>query len=392
MTIAIYYDQFGYGGVDTHLSILINNWPKKNDKFLIITNADNEGLTFFLKKTINPNITIKKLHNFYETQSCNYKFYKFLYLLKVQFKFFFIFINILFSQKIDILLVNNGGYPGGLSNFFAVILTKIFKPFTKVFYLLHHAPSGNKNLVFYLTQVLSFIIVLLKTKLITVSKASKSSLENNTPLKNIKVIYNGINASQTDFESIDLNQKFSIQKNKIIIGCIGPIVPHKGHDTIFNVFKNSNILIKNAHFVIVGTGSPEFETILKKKTQNYNIEKNVCFTGFIPGKSNSIIKSFDILVMPTIDFEGFGYSMAEALSIGVPVVASKVGAIPEVIINNESGVLIDPFDYNKWQLKLEKLVSSSTKRKYLGIQGKIRIENFFSGKQMSKNYYNYFLK
>ena len=153
MTIAIYYDQFGYGGVDTHLSILINNWPKKNDKFLIITNADNEGLTFFLKKTINPNITIKKLHNFYETQSCNYKFYKFLYLLKVQFKFFFIFINILFSQKIDILLVNNGGYPGGLSNFFAVILTKIFKPFTKVFYLLHHAPSGNKNLVFYLTQV-----------------------------------------------------------------------------------------------------------------------------------------------------------------------------------------------------------------------------------------------
>ena len=151
-------------------------------------------------------------------------------------------------------------------------------------------------------------------------------------------------------------------------------------------------MIKNAHFVIVGTGSPEFETILKKKTQNYNIEKNVCFTGFIPGKSNSIIKSFDILVMPTIDFEGFGYSMAEALSIGVPVVASKVGAIPEVIINNESGVLIDPFDYNKWQLKLEKLVSSSTKRKYLGIQGKIRIENFFSGKQMSKNYYNYFLK
>ena len=93
MTIAIYYDQFGYGGVDTHLSILINNWPKKNDKFLIITNADNEGLTFFLKKTTNPNITIKKLHNFYETQSCNYIFYKGLYLLKVQFKFFFIFIN-----------------------------------------------------------------------------------------------------------------------------------------------------------------------------------------------------------------------------------------------------------------------------------------------------------
>lgn len=392
MTIAIYYDQYGYGGVDTHLSILINNWPKKNDKFLIITNGDNEGLNFFLKKTINPNVTIKKLHKFYENLSYNYNFFKFLYLLKVQIKFFISFLNIIFLERIDILLVNNGGYPGGLSNFFAVIITKIFKPFTKVFYLLHHAPSGNKNLILYLTQVLSYIIVLLKTKLITVSKASKSSLENNTPLKNIKVIYNGIDASKNVFEPIDLNKKFSIQKNKIIIGCIGPIVPHKGHATIFNVFKNSNILIKNAHFVIVGTGSSEFEKVLKKKAQDYNIENNVCFTGFIPGKSSSIIKSFDILVMPTIDFEGFGYSMAEAMSIGVPVIASKVGAIPEVIINDKSGILIDPLDYNNWQLTLEKLVFNSTKRKFLASQAKIRIESFFSGKQMSKNYYNYFLK
>ena len=50
--ILIYYEQYGYGGVDTHLSELINNWPSKKDYFVILTNPNNEGFKF-LKKKIN---------------------------------------------------------------------------------------------------------------------------------------------------------------------------------------------------------------------------------------------------------------------------------------------------------------------------------------------------
>ena len=61
MKVLIYYEQLGYGGVDTHLAHLINNWPNWDDKFTVVSNPDNEGLKFLKQKLRNPSVIIKTL-------------------------------------------------------------------------------------------------------------------------------------------------------------------------------------------------------------------------------------------------------------------------------------------------------------------------------------------
>ena len=99
---------------------------------------------------------------------------------------------------------------------------------------------------------------------------------------------------------------------------------------MLDVFRQSSELQEKAQLVVVGSGNKELVAELKKRAHAYGLDDSLTFTGFIPGDSHRIISWFDVLVMPTIDFEGFGYSMAEAMSAVIPVVASKVGAIPEV--------------------------------------------------------------
>ena len=98
------------------------------------------------------------------------------------------------------------------------------------------------------------------------------------------------------------------------------------------------------HFLIVGSTSSTFFSKLSSYVKHLQLDKHVTFTGYLAGSSLDIVSQFDISVMPTTDFEGFGYSMAESMLCQVPVVASNVGAIPEIIVNQESGFIIEPPD------------------------------------------------
>ena len=157
---------------------------------------------------------------------------------------------------------------------------------------------------------------------------------------------------------------------------------------MLDVFRQSSELQEKAQLVVVGSGKKELVFELKKRAHAYGLDDSLTFTGFIPGDSHRIISWFDVLVMPTIDFEGFGYSMAEAMSAVIPVVASKVGAIPEVIVDGESGFLLQPRDISGWRVTLERMVQSSALRKQIGIAGRQRIEDSFSAEKMGQQYFN----
>ena len=148
-------------------------------------------------------------------------------------------------------------------------------------------------------------------------------------------------------------------------------------------------LKKKTHFLVVGSGNTSLVSHLKEKVREYKLDSIVTFTGYLPGDSKNIIAGFDILLMPTIDFEGFGYSMAEGMAANLPVVASNVGAIPEVIEDGISGLLIEPSDIEGWSICLERLAKDKNKRNQIGIAAKERIQKEFSAKKMSQLYFEY---
>lgn len=375
--IAIFHHQYSYGGVDTQLISLLNYWPNKDDFFYLISNKDNQGLEYIKKNIINTNIEYLYIEELDKNQN---KF--FINFTKVHKKLN----SIMISKSINNLLINNGGFPGSL---YALILctlkySKINS--SKIFLLIHHAPIFYNKKIKIISLLLSFLITLKKIKIITVSKASKKELEENTFLKNISVINNGVDILKK-YERYSMFNHNSLKstnfKNKIIIGMIGPLDSHKGHNFILKII--SKLDINKYIFIIVGKGDE------KKSIENLinqlNLNENVFLTGYIDKHQFSIIENFDIILFPTRDFEGFGYSIAEAMFLKKTILASAVGAIPEFVENGKNGFLIHPNNSDEWYNTLIKCIDNYKMRIALGENAHLTISKKFTAKKMSNAYY-----
>ena len=93
--------------------------------------------------------------------------------------------------------------------------------------------------------------------------------------------------------------------------------------------------------------------------KDLDLVEKVLFKGFINDKIENILINLDLVVMPTRNFEGFGYTIAEAMSVGIPVLASKVGAITEIMSLDEGG-LFEPNNIDDLQNKILKSYSHCT--------------------------------
>ena len=397
MRVLIYYEQQGYGGVDTHLAHLINYWPNPQDQLIVVSNPDNKGLEFLHRLLNNPNAEVRTLDGVFDRPAENAsKWNRVFVALANNARFRRTFSSLLDELKPDILLSNNGGYPGGLTNWMAALIArKSPNPSALTYMLVHHAPVRPVTGI-YSRIVNRLVRKVLRNRIpvVTVSNASKTALEQFTPLDGLHVIYNGVASKGAGCPVIDFRSNYHIADDRVIIGMIGPVDPHKGHATVIEAISQSPVLQKNAHFVVVGAGEEEFLEKLNVTISANSLDDVVTFTGFLSGDSASLIRGFDLLVMPTVDFEGFGYSMAEAMLCGIPVAASRVGAIPEVIEHNVSGILIEPCrDMNSgWIPVLEEMVQNSQMSSELGKAGRERIEKHFSAKVMSQQYHDFMNK
>ena len=140
----------------------------------------------------------------------------------------------------------------------------------------------------------------------------------------------------------------------------------------------------------IGTGSEKEIFFLNKKIYEKNLSKYFTFTGYLDYESSSIISYLDLLISPTRTFEGFGISIVEATLVGIPVVATRVGAIPEYLDNNCSRI-IEAGDLIELKNSLIDFVDNQYDWKNKAIKAKDKIINNFTVEIMSKKYLEYFL-
>jgi len=153
---------------------------------------------------------------------------------------------------------------------------------------------------------------------------------------------------------ININQFISTKQinlptlsNKITLLTVGRLVPRKGHIWfIENVFLH---LPKKYIYLIVGNGPQKNK--LKQKIRQLSLEKRVFLLGQLSDSQlGTVYKKTVIFIAPNIDlqddFEGFGLSFGEAAALGLPVIATNVDGIPEIIKNNKNGLLIPPTPEN----------------------------------------------
>ena len=94
-----------------------------------------------------------------------------------------------------------------------------------------------------------------------------------------------------------------------------------------------------------------------------------------------LMAAFDVILVPSLS-EGFGLVLLEAMSRRVPVIASRVGAIPEVALDGETGILFEPRDVAALTNAILRLLSDRSLRKYMGLLGAATLEERFSIQRM----------
>jgi glycosyltransferase involved in cell wall biosynthesis len=197
-------------------------------------------------------------------------------------------------------------------------------------------------------------------KIICVSESLKARL-SNFGIKDDKlvVISNGVDISKfTKIPDAKFFDKYLDGKNdhkKVVF--VGRLDAQKGVEYLIRAIPN---VIKNyskVHFFILGNGN--LEKMLKRLAKELNILESITFLDMIPlDKMAEFYSSADIFCLPSIH-EGFPLSIAEALSIGLVIVASATEGIPEAIIEKKNGFLTTPRDVTELTTKLIKSLTLS---------------------------------
>jgi len=123
---------------------------------------------------------------------------------------------------------------------------------------------------------------------------------------------------------------------------VGNWVPVKGLTFLFEALAQVYRKFPAARLVMIGHG--KLEPLLKQQTQHLRIEKQIIWAGPKPHAEIPLwMSAADFLVLPSLS-EGYGLVVLEALACGIPVIASHVGGIPEILLSNDLGMLVPPRD------------------------------------------------
>jgi glycosyltransferase involved in cell wall biosynthesis len=193
---------------------------------------------------------------------------------------------------------------------------------------------------------------------IAVSEAVKKFLVTRKLAKpnRVSVIYNGIDrktlkSSKIDTE--DYRMKWGITQSDKVFGTVGSLNSTKDTTTLIRAFKRVNEKLPKSKLVIIGSGP--LRRSLEKLASSLDIKDKVVFTGALDSVT-SAIKTFDIFILPSIS-EAFGLTLLEAMHAEIPIIATRVGGIPEIIIHNLNGVLVEPKNPKKLAAAILKLLN-----------------------------------
>ena len=156
-------------------------------------------------------------------------------------------------------------------------------------------------------------------------------------------LYNAVDLSRYEAERETRRDELGVSSSRPIVGFVGQIVPRKGVTTLITAMADVVAQLPDALLVIVGSAPPdetEYEAECRRLTTALGLDKHVRFVGYrrdVP----AFMRTFDVFALPTRS-EPFGKVVIEAMAAGCPVVASRVGGIPEIVTDDDLGTLVPP--------------------------------------------------
>lgn len=363
-----------WGGAQRYVYDLATSLPKDRFEAVILTGEDGPLIEKLEQQQVRvirfPGIT-KNINIFQELKSL-------FYLGKI-------FVH----EKPDVIHLNSSKF-GGLGAVAAFVYKITSNQLPVTIFTAHGWPfNENRNfLIRCLIYFFSWLTAIFSNHTINLTRHDyKQSL--NFPLipKNkFILIPNGI-ADETFFMMAAEAKKFLAEKTGLdlhqspfLIGTIAELTKNKGLLYLIDAISQVNFKVQSLKFKVVVVGEGEERPKLEYQIKSFGLEKTVFLAGFIP-EAAKYLQGFDAFVLPSIK-EGLPYALMEAMAAGLPIIASRVGGIPDLVENGKSGILVNAKDSAALAQKIEKLMQNQETRITLGKEAKARVETSFRFRDM----------
>jgi len=199
----------------------------------------------------------------------------------------------------------------------------------------------------------------------------------------IRVIRNGIDLDRflpADPQTRAQQQERRGCRNRKVIGIIARLSDVKGHHVLIEALNLLKADVPDVKLLIVGEGRQE--TALKQQVADLGLTEWVDFYPVV-NQTTEFLSAFDCFVMPSLQ-EGLGLSVMEAQAAGLPVIASRVGGIPSLIRDGETGILVQPGHVRQLSEALRRVLTDPDMAGRLGEQARHEAERCYGAEQMAQ--------
>jgi glycosyltransferase involved in cell wall biosynthesis len=201
----------------------------------------------------------------------------------------------------------------------------------------------------------------------------------NVDKRRIRTIANGIN---TTLFSGPSTPSRPLRTKDVVVGCVARLTCEKGVHVLVQAAPAIVEAHRDVRFVVVGDG-PE-RTALEHQARELKVADKMTFCGRV-NDMPAVYRSFDLLVLPSLT-EGMPLALLEGVASGLPVVATRVGAVPTLIEHESTGLLVDAGDPAELAKGISRLLDCPTLAARVASQGQALVRKRYSAAAMAREY------
>ncbi len=176
----------------------------------------------------------------------------------------------------------------------------------------------------------------------------------------------------------EVRKEFGLGPSDPLVGVVARLAPQKGHHTLLQAMARVVESLPSARLLCVGDGPLRDE--LRREASRLGLERTALFVGQradIP----DLVAAMDVVVLNS-EWEGLPNAIVEAMAASRPVVATRVGGIPEIVVDGDTGLLVPPADPTAVAGALLTLLREPEMAAAMGRRGRARVEEHFSLERM----------
>jgi glycosyltransferase involved in cell wall biosynthesis len=283
------------------------------------------------------------------------------------------------GRGIDLLHINNGGYPAALSCLSAAIAGRLCG-IRQIVMVVNNIAQEKRYRYWWLDRPLDYLVGHCVTKFVTGSRNAGLALQQalRLPDQRLFTLHNGIAVRHATENRTETRARLGLPQGQVVFGMVALLEWRKGHRVLLNAIAELKTIINEREmpvFLIEGDGPDRDE--LKQMVGRLGVGNWVCFVG-VEQHIFDFVQALDVMLLPSVANEDFPNVILEAMSQAKPVIASSIAGTPEQIEDGITGALVAPGDHQALALKIASFIRNKDSLADMGGAGRARFDKEFT--------------